>query len=399
MKKSYNTAVIGGGAAGICAAITLARRGKSVIICEKTHVAGKKLLATGNGRCNLLNDELNESFYNPEAAELVRSVFRQFGKDRILSFFRGLGLITFSQEGRVFPITNQAASVLKVLEMELARLCVEIEPDFNCTSVSCGEKIIKVSSAEKKEIECLKVIVAAGGRSYPAFGSDGSMYAVAAQLGHRIITPVPCAVPLVVKDNLCFLLQGQRIFAVARSIIDGCEAKRAGGELLFTKYGLSGTCILDISQSVSAALNREHRSRIQVSIDLLPFLDREPLKAELEKRQKQGIVPEEMLAGLLPNKLCSAFKGLFEKNGSESVAAAAGALKDLRFKVEGTRGWNEAEFTCGGIDVSEIRSGTLESKIKKGVYFAGEILDVNGQRGGYNLAWAWASGMVAGKSG
>jgi predicted Rossmann fold flavoprotein len=393
--KTYNTVVIGGGAAGICASINLGRRGESAVICEKLPQAGKKILATGNGRCNLLNDNLSEAYYNPEAAGLVKSVFKLYGKDNLLSFFRGLGLLTYSQDGRIFPITNQAASVLKVLEMETKKLSVQVELNFTCNGISCGGKSILVSSAEGKELECRKVIIAAGGRSYPALGSDGSMYAVAASLGHRIIDPVPGVVPLEIKDDLCFLLQGQRITATARSIIDGREIEAAGGELLFTKYGLSGTCILDISQSISLAMNRDHHSQVYVSVDLLPSLDREQLKAELESRRQQGIAAGDRLAGLLPNKMCTALKGLFEKGGTE---AAAAALKDMRFRVEGTRGWNEAEFTCGGVDVKEVKAGTLESKIKRGVYFAGEILDVNGKRGGYNLAWAWASGLTAGET-
>ncbi len=389
----YSTVIVGGGAAGLCSAISQARRGEPVVICEKMPQTGKKILASGNGRCNLLNDDLAEAFYNPAARELVKSVFKRYGKDELLDFFRNLGLETYSQEGRIFPITNQAASVLKVLELEIKRLAIPVEFKFDCVDISASGKGLRVISGTGQSLECKKVIIATGGKSYPAFGSDGSMYEVAARLGHKIIAPVPSVVPLAVKDNLCFLLQGQRVFASATSLIEGRESEKAAGELLFTKYGLSGTCILDISESISIALNREHRNDVFVSVDLLPFMERARLKAELEKRARRNPAPEDMLAGLLPNKLSAALKSLFEKGDIDS---AVNSLKARRFKVTGTLGWNEAEFTSGGVDVSQIKPATLESKIIPGLYFAGEILDVNGKRGGYNLGWAWASGLAAG---
>lgn len=194
---------------------------------------------------------------------------------------------------------------------------------------------------------------------------------------------------------MCHTLQGQRISASARSVIDGVAGDEARGELLFTKYGLSGTCILDVSEAISIALSRDHMKSVQVSVDLVPFMDNAELKAELARRHGLGWTPEEMLTGLLPNKISTALKDIFQQN---NLDVAVRTLKERRFKVAGTRGWNEAEFTAGGIDVNEIRLGTLESKLRKGIYFAGEVLDVNGRRGGYNLAWAWASGFVAGQT-
>ncbi len=393
--RKYSTVVIGGGAAGICAAISQRRQGESVIICEKMPQLGKKILASGDGRSNLLNDDLREVYYNPAARDLVKSIFSQFGKPEILNFFKGLGLEVYSKEGRIFPITNQAASVLKVLEIELRRLSIPVEFNFNCSGLSFSRNGILVSSKDGLKIACQKAIITGGGRTYPAFGSDGSMYEVAKSLGHSIIEPVPAAVPLVVKDNLCQILQGQRIFAVAKSVIEGKEESKAGGELLFTKYGLSGTCILDVSENISIALNRRLKTEVFVSIDMAPFMDREQLKNELNKRIKEKLPAEELLAGILPNKMGVALKDLFTVN---DLDMAVNSLKNRRFKVEGTRGWNEAEFTSGGINVDEVKPGTLESKLKEDVYFAGEILDVNGKRGGYNLGWAWASGFVAGQT-
>jgi len=393
--EKYATAVIGGGAAGICAAIGHARSGGSVIICEKTTQLGKKILASGNGRCNLLNDNLNELYYNAAARDLVKSIFKQFGKSDILDFFAILGLETYSQDGRIFPITNQAASVLKVLEMELKRLFVPVEYDFCCDGISVSKSGIVLSSISGKRIACQKVIITGGGKTYPAFGSDGSIYEIARQLGHTVIEPVPNAVPLVVKDSLCHALQGQRIFAGARSIIEGRKSEQVQGELLFTKYGLSGTCILDVSEAISIAINRQYKKDVFVAVDLVPFLENKQLISKLNKRKNEKVATDEMMVGILPNKLCIAFKGLFEKG---DIDIAVNSLKDTRFKVSGTRSWNDAEFTAGGINVDEVNLGTLESKLCKGVYFAGEVLDVSGRRGGYNLGWAWASGYMAGQT-
>jgi predicted Rossmann fold flavoprotein len=387
------TAVIGGGAAGICAAISKGRRGEPVIICEQMPQLGKKIQASGNGRCNLLNDNFSEAFYNPTARYLVKSVFDKFGKLEILNLFKSLGLEVYSQEGRVFPVTNQATSVVKVLEMELKRLSVPIEYNFNCSGLSFSKLGILISSKSGKTIDCQKVIITGGGKTYPVFGSDGSMYEIARQLGHTIVEPVPVAVPLVVKDSLCHFLQGQRIFAGAKSIIDGKEGNEVRGELLFTKYGLSGSCILDVSEAISVAMNRNNKTEVFVSIDMVPFMDTEQLKSKLDKRRRAKLPSDEMLAGILPNKCCVALKGLFEQN---DINVSINLLKNRRFKVMGTRGWNEAEFTGGGVNVNEVSPGTLQSKVKNGVYFAGEVLDVNGKRGGYNLGWAWASGFVAG---
>ncbi len=391
----YNIVVIGGGAAGMCAAISAARAGRTVVICEKMPQLGKKILASGNGRCNLLNDNFDESFYNSASQELVKSILTKFGKKEILEFFRGLGLETWSQDGRVFPVTNQAASVLKVLEMELRRLSVFIEYNYDCSGISFSGEDIIVSAKIGTKLTCRKLIVTGGGKTYPVLGSDGSTFEIARRLGHTIVEIVPGVVALVVKDTMCHYLQGQRISAAASAVIDGAKSTPVKGELLFTKYGLSGTCILDISEDISIAVNRYHKKDVFISVDLVPFMDKEQLKKQLAQRKSQKLAPEEILVGILPNKLCVSLKGLFE-NGD--VNSAAGKLKDYRFRVNATLGWNEAEFTVGGINVKEVASGTLESKLRKNVYFAGEVLDVNGRRGGYNLGWAWASGFIAGQT-
>jgi predicted Rossmann fold flavoprotein len=283
-----------------------------------------------------------------------------------------------------------------VLEAELKRLSVCVETDFAVTGIESNGDDFLVTSKSHKKARSARLIIAGGGRSYPALGSDGSSYDLTRPFGHTIVEPVPVAVPLVIKDILCHLLQGQKIRADARSLAGGKVTSEASGEVLFTKYGLSGTAILDISEEISVAINREKGKDAEVSVDMVPFMGKDELKEELARRLSRKVPAEDILAGILPNKFAVALRELF--NGSDPGRAAA-ALKDRRFKVLGTRGWNEAEFTAGGIDVREVKSPSLESKLKKNLYFAGEVLDVNGERGGYNLAWAWASGFVAGSTG
>jgi predicted Rossmann fold flavoprotein len=200
-------------------------------------------------------------------------------------------------------------------------------------------------------------------------------------------------VALVVKDPWCHALQGQKVRASVTAHIQGKEARKATGELLFTQYGLSGTAILDVSDEISVALNRDRVSDVTVTVDLVPFMAEKDLEVELSGKLTRGIHRENLLEGLLPHKMSGLLRGTLREAG---VATIAQLLKHKEFKVIGTRGWNEAEFSAGGVRVEDVDPQTLESRLQKGLYFAGEILDVQGRRGGYNLAWAWASGAVSG---
>lgn len=389
----YSTIIVGGGASGLVAAISAKRKCGSVVICDRMPQLGRKILASGNGRCNLLNENLDRAFYNQTAQNLVGSIFNKFGKASMLSFFKGLGLEVYSEDGRIFPRTNQSSSVLKVLEIELERLAIPVELNFEVSRVSHSDNGFVVTSKHGKALQSEKLIIAGGGRSYPAFGSDGSCYKLAESFCHRIIKPVPSAVPLVVKDRLCHLLQGQKIDAVARVMIKGKCLRESPGDLLFTKYGLSGTAILDVSECASTALNRHNERDVSILVDMVPYMNKEALGAEIKRRTSSGWKTPELFTGILPNKFAIALKDMLKKWDAETTA---NTLKNWTFKVIETRGWNEADFTSGGVDIKDIKESTLESKFTKGLYFAGEVLDVCGARGGYNLAWAWASGFVAG---
>ena len=394
--REYQVGIIGGGAAGIVAAISAGKKGLSCIILEKMPRLGKKILVSGNGRCNLLNEDLGEANYNPAARPMVKSVFSRFGASHIKRFFKELGLEIYFDRGRAFPVTNQASSVLRVLEIEVERLSIPVIPNFEATAILKKKQVFEVVSGSGNRVVCDTVVMASGGKSYPALGSDGGMFKLLKSLGHEIVEPVPVAVPLVIKNPLCHILQGQKIYARTSCSIGGKKACEASGDVLFTKYGLSGTAILDISEPVSIAINRRGMRDVLVLVDLVPFMNMDEMIAELTSRQSRGVVRKNLIAGILPNKFADALNDIL---GKKDVRAVAAELKNMVFKVSGTRGWNEADFTAGGVNISDISHSTLESKLEKGLFFAGEVVDVNGKRGGYNLAWAWASGYIAGMIG
>jgi hypothetical protein len=388
------------------AAISAARRGASVVILERLPWIGKKLLATGGGRCNLLNERLNAAAFTATDPGLVPSILERFGGPEIRAFFDGLGLrLQTDEAGRVYPATNQAASVLKVLELETARLGIGIETCFDVERIdSAAAGRCRMGAADGRTVEARTVVLAGGGRSYPSLGSNGSGHDLAASFGHRIVKPVPSAVPLLVKVRMCHFLQGQRMRVRIEARVGGRRAQEAEGELLFAQYGLSGTAVLDVSESLSIALNRDGREDTTVVVDFLPFMSEEEAAAELTRRSAAGWAPKDLGSGLLPEKFClflPQLLGEIEDGPGMRVDAGsarrlASLLKAREFRVQGTRGWNEAEFTSGGVDAGEVKPGTLESKLRHGLYLAGEVLDVQGGRGGFNLAWAWASGFVAG---
>jgi predicted Rossmann fold flavoprotein len=405
MPERFDIAVVGGGAAGLVAAVSGARRGASVTVLERLPRPGKKLLATGGGRSNLLNENLAASAFTSSDPDLVASVLDRFGKAEIRAFFEALGLrLQTEEDGRVYPATNQASSVLKVLELEAGRRGIPVESGFDASGLAAASGGFSVASSAGRTVEARTVILAGGGKSYPALGSNGSCYGLAGRFGHSLVPPVPSAVPLLAKDALCHFLQGQKLRVRIDSLVDGRVGQTAEGELLFTQYGLSGTAALDVSESLSIAINREGKKDTSVIVDLVPFMSEADLAAEFSGRMEAGWPAKDLGAGLLPEKFALVMPQFVRdadaSSGKGSRAGAARnlavALKARKFAVQGTRGWNEAEFTSGGVDAREVRPRTLESKLRPGLYFAGEVLDVQGGRGGYNLAWAWASGFVAG---
>ena len=432
--KYYDVVIIGGGAAGMMASISIKRNfpNKSVVIIDRTFALGRKLLVCGAGRCNITNFNLSEKIdtsYYGASTNFIHSVFDQFGFKEIKTFFNELGVELYVEQktdiGKLFPITNQATTITELLIDEINRLGIEVYLNHNVNTIvknitnrdNPSQFLINTSeinreglTINKKEFTSEKIILSAGGKSYPALGSDGSGYELARNLGHFIIKPIPAALPLETTSNQwSHLLQGQKVEATATSIINEVKVKASTDEVMFKKYGLSGPAILNISREISIHILRENLNNSKVSLNFFPNKSKDEVFELLQNRwgKRKDQTVEKSLYGLFPNKIASAIVKILEIdtikiNSKEDIIKIhhklADRLTNIVFNISNTRGWNEAEFTAGGVDSNEINITDLESKLVKGLHFCGEIIDVDGDVGGFNLSWSWASGYVVGKN-
>ncbi|MFW5719420.1 MAG: NAD(P)/FAD-dependent oxidoreductase [Candidatus Dojkabacteria bacterium] len=425
--KKIHTVIIGGGAAGMMAAISAKRHNKnqSVALLDRTFALGRKVLVCGAGRCNITNVNLDAgavAHYYGADKEFIQSVLEQFSYEQIVTFFNDLGIELYTERktsiGKVFPVTDQAKTVNLLLEDEMRRLGVDIYLNTEVARVRKSDagfvfdayEVENNQRTDRHQVftsECL--VISAGGRTYPALGSNGSGYELAKMLGHRIIDPVPSALPLEAKSPLSHSANGTKMEIEARSFINGKRVKSTVDDVMFTQYGLSGPAILNISREISIHLNRERKNRVEVELNFFPGKTASEvhnlLQSRWDKRPDQTV--EMSMNGLLPPKippvlLQQAKIPLNKQAGSltsQEVQHLMQLLTAYRVQVTATKGWNEAEFTAGGVDTSQVNPLTLESRIVQNLYFCGEILNVDGDVGGYNLSWAWSSGFVAGKSG
>lgn len=387
MKKA-DIAIIGGGAAGLFAAIIAARNGASVIISERLPRVGKKLLSTGNGRCNITNLDLDISHYHGQKPSFAKNILKEFDYNKTCEFFGNIGIPFVTQENnKVYPKSLQASSVLDLLRIECQRLGVIEMTDFFVTDIKTNPFVLISETGDK--ITAKKIILAAGGKSAPSFGTDGSAYSLAKKFGHSIVTPVPSLVQLKTESPIRSL-KGIKHICTASVLCNG-EHKTAHGEVLFTEYGLSGPPIFDLSRI--AAMGIARGDTVTVTLNLLPEYTLKELQQFLSQRAEQlpHLTSENFLNGVLNKRL-----GFEICKRAKDTNDIARLINRFTFKITGTMPWANSQVTAGGIDVSDIEN-TLESKKIKGLYFAGEILDIDGDCGGYNLQWAWSSAYVAAK--
>ena len=402
--KKYDVAVIGGCAAGMAAAINAKRRNPklNIAIIEKLPRLGKKILATGNGRCNLTN--LNAKCSDYKNSDFVQHTLVAYRPDRVIGFFESMGLLTYSDsEGRVYPRSNMAASVLDALRFEVENLGIDVVCDTPVENVKKTDGGFILNG----NIKCCKLLIATGGKASPSQGSDGSGYALASSLGHTVTKLYPSLVPLTVNGNVKSL-KGVRARNVTLTLTNGKTVKTTSGELLFTENGISGIAAMELASKAGELLG-DVKCKPFTEIDFLPdFSEKELVDYLLNIRKIKGNCPADVLfTGVLPwaigVEICKAAKlykqdRLISSLSNTDVVQVAKKAKKYVLEISGTKGFANAQVTSGGISVSEINPETMESKLCKGLYFAGEIIDVDAGCGGFNLQWAFASGLLAGEN-
>ena len=398
-------AVIGGGASGMMAAITAASQGAHVILLEHKDRIGKKILSTGNGRCNFTNTHQEPLCYHSENPLFPWGIIRQFDAQSAISFFLQLGVYSKNRGGYLYPNSDQASAVLDALRMEIARLNVDIRTGVEVRDIRPGRKGFTIYTGNG-ENRVDRVILCTGSKAAPATGSDGSGYDLAKRLGHRMIPVLPALVQLRCEGKFFKAISGVRVNGSVSIWSDGeCIAKDSG-EIQLTDYGISGIPVFQVSRYASQLLYE--KKEVMAVLDFMPDFTKEQTESFLSARAKtRPEKPAEMfLIGLFHKKLSDLWikmsripreKKAGEMTGEE-IRKLVQLIKDFQVRVTATNSFEQAQVCRGGIDTADVDETTLESRYVPGLYFAGEVLDVDGMCGGYNLQWAWASGYVAGKN-
>lgn len=399
--------VIGGGAAGITAAISAKDSGFDVSIIERNDRVGKKILITGNGRCNITNENINETRYHSQNNGFFKYALSKFNKDNTIDFFSMLGLpLTTLEAGKMYPLSLQSSSVLDILRLALEDRNIHIYTNSKVVKIEKANNTFKIYDSNNEIYECDKVILACGGKSAPKTGSDGFGFKLAISLGHNIVKPLPAIVQLKLAFNSLRALSGIRFDANAQIFVDN-ELKRSEfGEILFTDYGISGPAILQLSRI--ASLGIEESKDITLQIDILPNIGEDKIQEFFENHWGMfyyrsvleslvGIIHKKIIPVLLKEASVSNIHKQCCDLTWEEKSNILRLLKKWDFVVSGTNSFENSQVTAGGISTKEVDSKTLQSKIVPGLYFCGEILDVDGDCGGFNLQWAWSSGFLAGQ--
>ncbi len=408
----YDLCIIGGGPAGLFAAINAAKRGLSCILLEKMEKTGRKLRISGKGRCNITNTRGKEDFISHmiHGQDFISTAIDHFSSEDTVRFFESLGVKTIEERGgRIFPESGKAWDVAQALIDEVRRLGVTVK--FNCkvTSITRNEistdndnmnryPLFSVESEDGKSIDSDNVLIATGGASYPSTGSTGDGYAFAWKLGHTIIPVRPSLTHLEIKGKpMPILLKN-----VNASIeINGKTVSSEFGEVEFNDRGIAGAAI--ISQSIHAVDAILEEKKVYVILDLKPALEKRQIIERLKRENVDGLTAKDLLRKLIPgqmiNSICASCKISPKVNLPESqYEIAAKALKSLRLPVTGYGDFPYAIVTAGGVDVNEIDSRTMESKICPGLYFAGEVMDIDARTGGYNIQLALSTAALASDS-
>jgi len=403
-----NVIVVGGGAAGMMAAVFAARNGQNVQLLEKNEKLGKKLFITGKGRCNITNAADIEDLFTAVTSnpKFLYSGFYSFTNQQVIDFFEELGVKTKIERGeRVFPVSDHSSDVIAAFSRELKLLGVSVSLHTEVRELLCEQdKVCGVLLTNGKKMKADAVIVATGGISYPSTGSTGDGYRFAKETGHRVTELLPSLVPMEVRQWYAKELQGLSLRNIEIRITDGKKKLyEEFGEMLFTHYGVTGPVILSASSVVGKTLRKKE---LTLHIDLKPALSEEQLDKRIlrEFDANHNKQYKNSIDSLFPAKLKPIMIELSEIEPEKKVneitkeerQRLVHLIKDFTMTLTGLRSYNEAIITKGGVSVKEIDPGTMESKKMKGLYFAGEVLDLDAVTGGYNLQIAWSTGYLAG---
>ncbi len=404
----YDVIVVGAGPAGLLAAGRAAELGGRVLVLEKMRQEGRKLLITGKGRCNITNDAAIGEFIThvyPDG-RFLRNAFSRFFSEDIISLLKENGVeSTLERGGRYFPVSNKSSDVLKALLSWVKKLKVEIHCGQRVEKLLLKDGVVEGVIVNGREMKARSVILATGGKSYPATGSNGDGYQLAKAVGHSIEEAIPALVPLETEGDLAQALQGLNLRNVSAVIwVDGKKAGEDFGEMIFTHFGLSGPIILTLSRIAVKALNE--KKKVEFTIDLKPALDEQKLDArlvrDLNEHGKKRLV--NIIKFWLPATMVPVFIKMLSIDPEKECHQVSAKerkqirhlLKNLSFTVSKHRSFKEAIITSGGVSTREISPKTMESKLVKGLYFAGEMIDVDAETGGYNLQIAYSTGWLAG---
>lgn len=400
----YDVIVIGGGASGMTAAVCAARKKKRVLLLEKSAKLGRKIAASGNGKCNLTNELISTACYYDAYPDELSRILERCTKDAILDFMKSIGVVCKEKRGYYYPVSEQAAVVVQMLQAELVHNKVTIKTEESCTNCYKEETLFHVVT-DKAEYQAQSLIMASGGMAAPKLGADDSGYRILKNMGHCIKKLSPALVQLTTKERYVKNMSGVRTEAAIRLICNKqgyCEK----GEIIFTDAGVSGIPVFQISRYVQVAL--QDGQAVSLYIDTIPLYSKEELKESILAliRYNPSLTLEYLFRTYCNHKLVYA---VLKEYGFEAELPCKNlkqqeleriihVFKNLSFQISGTNGFESAQVTRGGVPLDEVWVDTMESKLVKGLYITGELLDIDGMCGGYNLHFAWSSGMLAGNA-
>ncbi len=396
--------IIGAGAAGLMAAIVSARAGQAVVLLEQNNKIAKKILVSGNGKCNIGNKHIDPHRFHSQNPPFIKEVLKGYDFEVVKKFFTSIGLeLVEGKEGKMFPMSLQASSVVELLEYEALRVGVQILCDCAVTGIDKNDNVFTLATTQGDK-KCQQLVIASGSPAAPHLGGSNAGYAFARKMGHSLIPRHPSLVQLCSDETWVKSCAGAKVAGLAKLYVNGEYITEKKGDLLFTNYGISGLAILGLSREVSTRL--ASFDYCELRLDLMPELSKEKLTNLLLNRVKQnsekpltlwlqGVINKKLIPIILEQSKCKVLTE--DALNRKEINKLVHAIKNLKLSISDTKGFQGAEVATGGIDTREINPKNMQSKLVPNLYFAGEILDVDGDRGGFNFHFAWVTGLRVGK--